>query len=52
MIEALTSSEYFILLMFPGVLFCIFLGFPVAFSLMGMSLVFGFSGSAMRWVPC
>jgi tripartite ATP-independent transporter DctM subunit len=44
MIEALTSSQYFILLMFPGVLFCIFLGFPVAFSLMGMSLIFGSFG--------
>jgi tripartite ATP-independent transporter DctM subunit len=44
MIEALTSSEYFILLMFPGVLFCIFCGFPVAFSLMGMSLIFGSFG--------
>lgn len=41
MIEALTGSEYFVLLMFPGVLLCIFLGFPVAFSLMGMSMIFG-----------
>lgn len=44
MIEALTNSDYFVLLMFPGVLMCIFLGFPVAFSLMGMSMVFGIFG--------
>jgi tripartite ATP-independent transporter DctM subunit len=44
MIEALLTSEYFVLLMFPGVLLCIFMGFPVAFSLMGMSLVFGIVG--------
>lgn len=30
--------------MFPGVLLCIFFGFPVAFSLMGMSLIFGYIG--------
>lgn len=44
MIEALIHSDYFILLMFPGVLICIFFGFPVAFSLMGMSLIFGYIG--------
>jgi len=44
MIEALIQSDYFILLMFPGVLICIFFGFPVAFSLMGMSLIFGCIG--------
>jgi tripartite ATP-independent transporter DctM subunit len=44
MIEALLGSEYFVLLMFPGVLLSIFLGFPVAFSLMGMSMIFGIIG--------
>jgi TRAP-type mannitol/chloroaromatic compound transport system permease large subunit len=44
MIEALLGSDYFILLMFPGVLLSIFFGFPVAFSLMGMSLIFGYVG--------
>lgn len=44
MIETLLSSDYFILLMFPGVLVSIFCGFPVAFSLMGMSLIFGYIG--------
>ena len=42
MIDALVGSEYFVLLMFPGVLLGIFLGYPVAFSLMGMSLIFGY----------
>lgn len=40
----LLSSDYFVLLMFPGVLLSIFLGFPVAFSLMGLSLIFGYIG--------
>jgi tripartite ATP-independent transporter DctM subunit len=44
MIEALLGSDYFVLLMFPGVLLCIFMGFPVAFSLMGMSFLFGIVG--------
>ena len=44
MIDALVGSEYFVLLMFPGVLLAIFLGFPVSFSLMGMSLIFGYFG--------
>ena len=44
MIEALLASDYFVLLMFPCVLLCIFLGFPVAFSLMGMSFLFGIVG--------
>ena len=44
MIDALIYSEYFVLLMFPGVLLSIFLGFPVAFSLMGMALIFGYFG--------
>lgn len=42
MFEALMASEYFVLLMLPGVLVAIFCGFPVAFSLMAMSLVFGY----------
>jgi len=42
MLEALTGSEYFVLLMLPGVLIAIFSGFPVAFSLMAMSLLFGY----------
>ena len=44
MIDALLGSDYFVLLMFPGVLLSIFMGFPVAFSLMGMSLIFGYFG--------
>ena len=44
MIEALLDSQYFVLLMFPGVLLSIFLGFPVAFSLMGMAMIFGIVG--------
>jgi tripartite ATP-independent transporter DctM subunit len=44
MIEALLDSQYFVLLMFPAVLFSIFLGFPVAFSLMGMAMIFGIIG--------
>ena len=44
MIDAIIGSDYFVLLMFPGVLLSIFLGFPVAFSLMGMSLIFGIFG--------
>lgn len=39
--EALLDSQYFVLLMFPAVLLFIFCGFPVAFSLMGVSLFFG-----------
>jgi tripartite ATP-independent transporter DctM subunit len=38
------SSEYFVLLMFPGLFCCIFAGFPVAFSLMGLALIFGIFG--------
>ena len=44
MIEALVGSEYFVLLMFPLVLLSIFMGFPVALSLMGMSFLFGYVG--------
>ena len=34
-------GEYFSLLMFPAVLLAVFLGIPVAFSLMGVALFFG-----------
>ena len=34
--------DYFILFMFPSILFLVFSGFPVAFSLMGTALVFGY----------
>lgn len=34
-------NDYVALLMFPAVLLCLFLGFPVAFSLMGVGLLFG-----------
>jgi tripartite ATP-independent transporter DctM subunit len=33
--------------MFPALLFCLFLGFPVAFSLMGVGFLFGL----LRWPP-
>ncbi|NWG04862.1 MAG: TRAP transporter large permease subunit [Syntrophaceae bacterium] len=38
------SPEYLPLLMFPGMLLCIFSGFPVAFSLMGIAFLFGLIG--------
>jgi tripartite ATP-independent transporter DctM subunit len=34
-------SDYLSLLMFPALLFALFLGFPVAFSMMGVALMFG-----------
>jgi tripartite ATP-independent transporter DctM subunit len=34
-------SDYLSLLMFPALLFALFLGFPVAFSMMGVALIFG-----------
>ncbi len=34
-------GDYLALLMFPSLLFALFLGFPVAFSMMGVALVFG-----------
>jgi len=37
----LTVGDYFALLMFPAVLLAVFMGIPVAFSLMGTALVFG-----------
>lgn len=43
-IDAVIYSDYFVLLMFPAVLTSIFVGFPVAFSLMGMSFIFGYIG--------
>ena len=30
------------MMMFPALMICIFIGFPVAFSLMGVSLAFGY----------
>ena len=33
----------FALWMFPALLFCLFMGFPVAFSLLGIALVWGLS---------
>ena len=43
-LDAIIYSDYFVLLMFPAVLATIFVGFPVAFSLMGMSFLFGLIG--------
>ncbi len=34
-------SDYLSLMMFPALLFALFLGFPVAFSMMGVALIFG-----------
>jgi len=34
-------SDYLSLMMFPALLFALFMGFPVAFSMMGVALVFG-----------
>lgn len=34
-------SDYIALLMFPALLFALFMGFPVAFSMMGVALIFG-----------
>jgi tripartite ATP-independent transporter DctM subunit len=44
MIEMLLSWDYFVLLMFIGVIASLFIGIPVAFALMGMSLLFGYVG--------
>lgn len=44
LLESILYSDYFVLLMFPAVLASIFVGFPVAFSLMGISLLFGLIG--------
>jgi tripartite ATP-independent transporter DctM subunit len=38
------SSELFVLLMFPSVILAILIGFPLAFSLMGVGLIYGFIG--------
>ncbi len=35
-------DEYLALMMFPALLVALFLGFPVAFSMMGVALIFGF----------
>jgi TRAP-type mannitol/chloroaromatic compound transport system permease large subunit len=41
------SGEYLPLLMFPCMIVSVFAGFPVAFCLMGISLIFGIlAGSA------
>ena len=34
-------GDYLALMMFPALLLALFLGFPVAFSMMGVALVFG-----------
>ena len=34
--------DYLALLMFPSLLFALFLGFPVAFSMLGVALIFGY----------
>ncbi len=44
LIQGIIYSDYFVLLMFPTVLITILVGFPVAFSLMGSSLLFGLIG--------
>jgi tripartite ATP-independent transporter DctM subunit len=44
MLDFLINWEYFVLLMFIGVLGALFIGIPVAFALMTMSLVFGYVG--------
>lgn len=44
MIEMLLNWDYFVLLMFIGVIASLFIGIPVAFALMGMSLLFGYVG--------
>lgn len=38
------SSEYFSLLMFPVMIVSVFAGFPVAFCLMGIAIIFGIFG--------
>ncbi len=50
-LQALTQNQYFVLLMFPAVLLAIFMGFPVAFSLMGMSLLFALIGFGVDAAP-
>ena len=45
------GSDYFVVLMFPGLLLTIFAGFPVAFCLMGLALVFGMVGFGIEGLP-
>ena len=44
LLSPLINSDYFVLLMFPAILLCLFAGFHVAFSLMGIALLFGYLG--------
>jgi len=45
------SSEYFSLLMFPVMIISVFAGFPVAFCLMGIALIFGIFGFGSSLPP-
>jgi len=45
------SSEYFSLLMFPVMIVSVFGGFPVAFCLMGIALIFGIFGFGSSLPP-
>ncbi len=45
------SSEFFSLLMFPVMLVSVFAGFPVAFCLMGIALIFGIFGFGASLPP-
>ncbi|HSB04126.1 MAG TPA: TRAP transporter large permease subunit [Thermodesulfobacteriota bacterium] len=45
------SGEYLPLLMFPCMIVCVFAGFPVAFCLMGISLIFGIIGFGSSLPP-
>lgn len=44
LLDPLINSDYFVLWMFPAILLCLFAGFHVAFSLMGVALLFGYFG--------
>ncbi len=44
MIEAILNWEYFVMLMFVGMMVFIFIGIPVGFSLLGVALIFGYIG--------
>jgi tripartite ATP-independent transporter DctM subunit len=44
-------SEYVSLLMFPCMIICVFAGFPVAFCLMGIALIFGIFGFGSSLPP-
>lgn len=45
------SSEYFSLLMFPVMIVSVFAGFPVAFCLMGIAIIFGIFGFGASLPP-